>query len=182
MKYVSLLASLVLMMVVAAGCLNESPLATSTGNSSDDPIRGHMLPFHATETNTIEIVCNPFECDPPIPVSVAIFEGGGQATYLGNYTIFTDSQVFVFEDPLVQITQSVMTAANGDELWWDGDGTATQPTPTTVIFSGTFTFTGGTGRFENATGGGTFAGTADLAAATGQYVMDGEISRPTPPS
>ena len=183
-----LLTSLALTMFVAVGCLSDNPVATLDDPTApgDDPVRPDTLPFLATETNTIEVVglpCFPPECDPPIPFLEAIFEGGGQATHLGNYTIHTTSQVFVIFDPQVQFTQSVMTAANGDELWWEGEGIATDGAgPGDVVFSGEYVITGGTGRFVDATGGETYAGTANVIEGVGEYVMEGRISPPLPPS
>jgi hypothetical protein len=46
----------------------------------------------------------------------------------------------------------VFTAANGDELRLDFEGAFTSPTTA----EGTYTLTGGTGRFRGATGGATF--------------------------
>ena len=48
----------------------------------------------------------------------------------------------------------VFTAANGDQLFMDVIGLPT----TTASISGTYTFTGGTGRFGNASGGADFVG------------------------
>ncbi len=60
------------------------------------------------------------------------------------------------------------TAANGDVLTTSFTGTVCQsastPTSATDQFTGQFTITGGTGRFANATGGGTVTATATLSA------------------
>jgi hypothetical protein len=60
------------------------------------------------------------------------------------------------------------TAANGDVLTTSFTGTVCQsastPTSATDQFTGKFTITGGTGRFANATGGGTVRATATLNA------------------
>ena len=48
----------------------------------------------------------------------------------------------------------VFTAANGDQLFMDVIGLPT----TTASISGTYAFTGGTGRFRNASGGADFVG------------------------
>jgi hypothetical protein len=68
----------------------------------------------------------------------------GQATHLGNYTRV--------ENILVNqggITGDVtFTAANGDQLTAEIDGAFISPTTA----AGTYSFTGGTGRFANASG------------------------------
>ncbi len=45
---------------------------------------------------------------------------------------------------------ATFTAANGDELWFEGDGTFDFSNPPEMM--GIWEFVGGTGRFENATG------------------------------
>jgi hypothetical protein len=59
-----------------------------------------------------------------------------------------------------------MTAANGDKLF----GTLSTEADIvngSLIISGTFEFTGGTGRFVNASGGGTLTGVGALAPPFG---------------
>ena len=51
----------------------------------------------------------------------------------------------------------VFTAANGDQLFIEAKGVPTNPaTPNTI--GGTYTFTGGPGRFSGASGGADFVG------------------------
>ncbi len=69
----------------------------------------------------------------------------GQATHLGRFT--RGERVLVRADGTLTGTL-VFTAANGDRLFASAAGGFISPT-TTV---GTYTFTGGTGRFRNATG------------------------------
>jgi hypothetical protein len=68
--------------------------------------------------------------------------------------------------------QVTLTAANGDELWLVNSGTdhLSFPAPGLVFISGsgTFTVVGGTGRFDGATGIGTFE-----VAAVGEFVPGG---------
>ena len=95
-------------------------------------------------------------------------ETAGNATHLGSFT----RTEFLFSGPGGAISGSVVfTAANGDELWADFTGSFTSPTTA----EGTYTFTGGTGRFGGATG------TADFEAITpdGVHVVasfEGSIS------
>jgi hypothetical protein len=105
--------------------------------------------------------------------------GTGNSTHLGNFT-WADTEFADFDAVPggVEVVGSfTMTAANGDELYgklstvgfFDEDGN--------LVIHGTYRFTGGTGRFANATGTGdidaiaylspglpftgTFAGTID---------------------
>jgi hypothetical protein len=75
----------------------------------------------------------------------------GQATHLGRFTRL--GMVVIHADGSVEGTV-VFTAANGDQLFMDVIGLPS----TTASISGTYTFTGGTGRFGNASGGADFVG------------------------
>ena len=81
----------------------------------------------------------------------------GEATYLGQ---FSRDEVLVLNPGTGTIAGTIVfTAANGDQLFGEVTG---QFTSTTTV-AGTYTFTGGTGRFENATGEADFSlTTADL--------------------
>jgi hypothetical protein len=70
----------------------------------------------------------------------------GQATYLGQFT-GTETVVLNLADGTFAGTR-VFVAANGDRLYADVKGAFTSAT--TAV--GTFTFTGGTGRFSDALG------------------------------
>ena len=77
--------------------------------------------------------------------------GEGQATHLGRFTRL--GVVVIHADGSVAGTV-VFTAANGDQLFMDVIGLPS----TTASIGGTYTFTGGTGRFGNASGGADFVG------------------------
>jgi hypothetical protein len=74
----------------------------------------------------------------------------GNATQLGSF-LRTEELVF---DPATGTLEGDIsfTAANGDELWGTVAGGFIAP----GIATGTYTFTGGTGRFVNASGGADF--------------------------
>lgn len=84
-----------------------------------------------------------------VPPNELLIEYTGTATHLGRFT--REEQLFLNPDGSFDGT-IVFTAANGDELWLDFEGAFTSPTTA----EGTYTFTGGTGRFEGASGGATF--------------------------
>jgi hypothetical protein len=81
---------------------------------------------------------------------MVITVGGGQATHLGRFT--RDASVVIHDDGTIEGTVTVF-AANGDKLTADIEGTFSPPT-----LQGTYTFTGGDGRFENASGVADFKG------------------------
>ncbi len=91
--------------------------------------------------------------------------GSGDATHLGHYAI--NYQVDV--NPLTGAGSNAsahLIAANGDSLFAEGSGQST-PTQTPNVFEvvETYTITGGTGRFANATG--SFTVKRQLSTVTG---------------
>lgn len=107
--------------------------------------------------------------------------GQGTASYMDAVSLVaTDCPVtldgvnFFFRDG-----QMTLTAANGDRLKAIYSGTLL-PVPGTdpVVhaINGTFSVTGGTGRFGGARGGGSLQGTEDLATLKGSYQVDGTLT------
>jgi hypothetical protein len=72
--------------------------------------------------------------------------GGGNATHLGAFTASWDLEIST--DP--NIVFRTFVAANGDELYAEGPGAGTPPPDQFVTEE--MTITGGTGRFDDATG------------------------------
>lgn len=87
-----------------------------------------------------------------------IVEWEGEALHLGHFTRRDDLIINFSTGELVGT--KVFTAANGDELWVDTVGSfdpAAIPTPEDpLLITGEYFFTGGTGRFEDASGEATF--------------------------
>ncbi len=81
-------------------------------------------------------------------------EGSGQATHLGRFLRFAEG---VIHDDGTVVGTVVFIAANLDELCLDIDGGFT-PAGT---LEGTYTITGGTGRFSDASGSAAFVGIPD---------------------
>jgi len=100
----------------------------------------------------------------------------GQASHLGHSTA---SLVHAIDfSTSVQSGPSTYTAANGDQLFATYTGIAGAPGPNGVLqFSGTQTFTGGTGRFSGATGTSVVQGTANVVTGVGQFTFSGVISK-----
>jgi hypothetical protein len=86
------------------------------------------------------------------PSGAIVVESEGTATHLGDFTRIE----YVFFGPGGAIAGTVVfTAANGDQLWADFEGDFISLTTA----EGTYTFTGGTGRFSDATGTASFEAT-----------------------
>lgn len=180
---------LILLLVLAflAGCSQEGPVAPVTGGnlrtevidqkedgdaSFGDQNGNHTHTIHMEINNTIEIL-PPYD-DPT--TLYAAFGGGGHSRPFGYFELSSYSEIDLTTYPLGQVTDYVFTFRNGDELHAHSVGTAIEDPPGFPIFSGEIIFTGGTGRFSNAIGSGTYAGTADSAAGTGQFDIDGIVT------
>lgn len=118
------------------------------------------------------------------PCNVLNTESGtGVALHLGKVT-WTATEVANFcVEPAnpgfaTASGQLVVTAANGDQLTASGLSTVRADfAGSTLTITGTFTITGGTGRFAGATGGGTITGSGSLLAPFEVAVIfEGQIS------
>ena len=110
---------------------------------------GLALPASATPPLPFKGYANAVVTSPPTSLLVTA-SATGEATHLGYFTrtetLLLNPATGAFKGKLV------FTAANGDKLCASIDGGFT-PLGTAL---GTYAFTGGTGRFQNATGGATF--------------------------
>jgi hypothetical protein len=133
---------------------------------------GESVPFNGRVSATWDNVFNGLFAPP------ANFTGGGPVTHMGNTK---QSGTLTLEAPVAPdifpgYGSVTITAANGDKLSFDYEGFLNAATGEGT---GTFTFTGGTGRFAGATGGGTFDALIDLSLPANQpmsVVLDGEIT------
>jgi len=122
--------------VAALLAFGLAPKAGADEGSSD-------LPFRGVAAGSITGVT---------PDGAIVVESTGQATYLGEYT----RTEYLFFGPGGTISGTVVfTAANGDKLAADFSGGFSSPT----TLEGTYAFTGGTGRFSDATGVASFEAT-----------------------
>lgn len=166
---VSVILALAFTLAILASCSEEGSLAPSGSVATgDEGLKSGPVPFHFQVYNTIEIVSPP-------PVIHAIFPGHGKSHPFGPFTMYATSDIDVTVYPFHQVTEYVFTYNNGDELYASSDGEGIEDPPGTTIFSGDITFTGGTGRFADATGDGTYEGSADVIAGLGQFTIDGTI-------
>jgi hypothetical protein len=167
------------------GCDQTSPVSQSTTLSADDiPVanaagaRPWKESYHSTGTITADAQC-------PSPLLLESYQGSGTATHTGKYSIVNSHCLNPATGALTD-GSFVKTAANGDQLFgtYVGSASVIQPPSPIGVFgiSGTLTFTGGTGRFNGATGTTTMSGTeqADFSqspiATQVELTMVGEIS------
>jgi len=149
-----------------------------------------LVVFGASAANTVTATADdqvPFTITgTAVVTSVTHLPGGltqldlsllGKATHLGDFT----GPATRIEDHQGNFgSTSVLVGANGkDSVFLSGSGQFETSKDKCVITStGTFTVTGGTGAFANATGGGTTFTRIDLCADTTSGAYIGTISRP----
>ena len=113
------------------------------------------------------------------PAGAVHLDGTCHYLHLGLTILSAEQHVIPLSGNIVLITNTaVYTAANGDQLFANFVGTGIL-TPPTATFSGTETYTGGTGRFSDAAGSVALEGSALFTspiAGTGEYATKGAIS------
>jgi hypothetical protein len=152
-------------------CLICVVLGLLLANSRAPAGEKSAVPFEGRVTATWDNIFDGL-FDPP-----ATFTGGGPVTHMGETEQEGTLVLGLPIEPGVYpgYGSVTITAANGDRLTFDYVGLLYADTGEGV---GTFTFTGGTGRFADATGGGDFYALIDLSLSTEQpmsVILDGEI-------
>jgi hypothetical protein len=172
-------ASLVCLLTAGAlglGCdnaptgLDSTSLAQRSVADAASPNR----PFDG-RCDTELTLLQPLPGDPPNVLRMHI-DYVCQLQHLGRTTASAE-QIVTFTSPTTQTASNttVYTAANGDQLFSEWSGTSTSIGPD-VTFSGPATFSGGTGRFVNASGSAFISGTASFVTSTGQFIQEGTLS------
>ena len=100
-----------------------------------------LVPFKGQSTGVITTV----GFDPELGVVSTRAEGQGEATHLGHFTVTNEVSIYVFTPTGVAIGNWTYVTANGDKLFVHMVGSG-GPDPLHGV--GTFTITGGTGRFK----------------------------------
>ncbi|HEU5054174.1 MAG TPA: hypothetical protein VFT78_13735 [Hanamia sp.] len=125
---------------------NEQPSTISNLQSGNNSLRENPVtrPLKGTFTIAGQVLQGP-------PNLHQILTGQGNATHLGNMSFSSDVYVAVTGAPPFQVNgTAVFTAANGDQFFTSVSGLSTPADE--VVARINHTITGGTGRFENASG------------------------------
>lgn len=151
------------------------PLVVVLGLAGVAPAAGKAVPFKGSSAQqAVSAVPTP---DPDVVFVTTV--GGGNATHLGKFT-FVSPHFSGLSDFSIGGTQE-FTAANGDKLFADISGQLEfgispdgRPTLSGPVAGA---ITGGTGRFEGATGSYTFSLVFDLQTLSSTGEIDGVIVR-----
>lgn len=134
------------------------------------------VPFKASLNTEETLGFNPVAC--PTAFLQGTTVGTGNASHMGSVTLrSTDCVVQV--DGQITFTDGrlVLTAANGDQLSASYSGMLLPSAePPVYSLSGSYTVTGGTGRFKGATGSGSLQGSSNIVTGLGSYTATGFIS------
>ena len=119
--------------------LNHVALAAKMNMAQDRPFKGSF-------TTTSEIL-------QPAPVLQTRITGTWNVSQLGKSSFVALSTLnFTTQPPFILAGTATFTAANGDEIYTSFTGTSTPAEQGMLNVVMTHTITGGTGRFQNATG------------------------------
>lgn len=103
-----------------------------------------------------------------------------QLRHLGRTTAVATQDLSFGPGGIVITNSTVYTAANGDMLHarFAGTGTMQPGSPGVVAFTGTETYSGGTGRFAKAAGSAVLTGTATISGTggAGAFTVDGQFT------
>ncbi|MEO7264094.1 MAG: hypothetical protein ABIW38_04230 [Ferruginibacter sp.] len=106
----------------------------------------HDVPFKADYSTVVRVLHGP-------PLLQQEITGTGKATHMGQSSFTALSTVNLTTAPPFQVTgTAIFRSANGDEFYTEFAGTSTPVGNGTSHVVLTHTLTGGTGRFDNASG------------------------------
>ena len=162
------------MRLLAIGVLGACAFASTTFRAAE------LVPFKGTWTGvTLSAVLTPGS-----PIVSIVSGGSGRVSHLGNAQMISPHTTNVVTGDTAG--DQIFTAANGDTLTAYCAGGATPPSEGgAVVGELDCTITGGTGRFEGATGGYTFSFVASPRTDGGPgfatvATIDGTISKVGP--
>ena len=148
---------------------NLQPAVVSARSMKDSKMKESGVPFKGSYETSIAVLQGP-------PNLVQRVSGTGIASHLGKSTFEATSYVTVsFPAPFAVSGERTITAANGDQLFTTFTGTST---PVVNGMNGADlveTITGGTGRFENASGSFTVAARNNFLTSSFRADFEGYI-------
>ncbi len=175
MKKIMNVAAIAALLLVIAACNKDDASPANNSSQGENKLKNSVTrPFSSNTAGTIAIVYSEDnDCYPDF--AQVQFIGSGTGTHIGNHT----SEWHVCSNPqggLEGTFYGTFTAANGDKIYFS------QPDPGVFTIdeygnvTGEFDITGGTGRFEDATGHINTTGVDDFVNMTFDINSEGYIT------
>jgi hypothetical protein len=176
MKKIMNIAAIAALLLGIAACQKDDSSSANNSSQGKNTLKNAVTrPFSGHSTGTIAIVYSETnECYPYFPR--VEFTGSGTATHLGNGTNEWYVCLNTETGGLEGAFYGTLTAANGDKVYFS------QPDPSVFTIdqngnvTGEFDITGGTGRFEGATGHINTSGVNDFLNMTFDINSEGYIT------
>ena len=160
MKKISVSTGIALLLLIVLASIAFAAPATA---GKELPLKGSI--------QSVEL----YEID--FPTMFVTASGSGNATQLGRFTVNYEVEVNLLT--LVGIDSAQFVAANGDSIFAEGLGQATETgTPGVVNVVEVYTITGGTGRFAGASGNITWKRVVDTNTGVTSGTISGNIVIP----
>jgi uncharacterized alpha/beta hydrolase family protein len=158
-KTIGSIVTLLLLLIVLTSTTSAAPVAGE---------RQLLLRGSVQDTETQQVV---------FPTVFVNGTGSGNATQLGLYTMSYQAQLNI--PTLSATTSATVVAADGSTLLGEGNGQGTVITPPLIVsIVETYTITGGTGRFEGASGSFTVERVLNRATGISSGTISGTIVLP----
>ena len=170
------MVALPLVVIFAVGCDHSPPIVTGP-NAALQVQRSateQAVPFKTSSYLFQGIAAVPEPGCNAAGESRRYLTGEGAATHLGSYTVelsFCARPGGILDDGV-----GTFVAANGDLLHFTFEGTSTFAPPFTLTFTSYSLFTGGTGRFDGASGEAVVTGALDVRTGAGDGAWNGTLS------
>lgn len=167
-------SSTILIAILVAACADQGPTAVS----HPAPVVSTAFGAASVSESRLTGKCETAFAPPPFPLPPVIQQtdvGTCRLAHLGHADFYAQ-EVISFATGTAVSNDVRFTAANGDILMATSAGTFA-PSGPGVRIEATFTFTGGTGRFANASGEAQIYGQADFTTNTTTFeFVDGWLS------
>lgn len=168
--------------LVTLACTESAPTShTVTGPPGPELSAAPARPFRATFVITPQLLlpgdpAYPARCPTGLTNAATTAAGEGHGTHLGRLTE-TESNCIDFATLTLTLGEFTITAANGDQLSGEFEGSASSdPPPPNANLSCTWKITGGTGRFVGARGAGDCVDSRQLGDGRSLIAFEGWIT------
>ncbi len=184
MKNLSFIA---VFLMLLASCQQADELVTPDASSPIVQRSQQARPFHANLSGALNPNSAPTACSGDLPLALLDYAISGNATHLGKLN--TNLSILHHDDCDLSFATMLLStgvsgqlaAANGDLVYYTGEDVINvfnllTGSGSTGPITGTWSITGGTGRFEEATGSITIEGIVDFTTLSFTAEANGTIA------